>query len=75
MTEKEAIKLVSTNFDQILGLKQLGQEEKTSAGKKYAGDFVVWDGNPLRGEGSVVVSFQDDGKIGDCWPDVQGAAL
>ncbi|WQF90026.1 Putative metal-dependent hydrolase, composite domain superfamily [Colletotrichum destructivum] len=75
LTENQAIKLVSTNFDRILGLKQSGPEGKTSVGKKYAGDFVVWDGNPLRGEGSVVVSFQDDGKIGDCWPDVQGAAL
>ncbi|KAJ0161710.1 hypothetical protein CTA2_5709 [Colletotrichum tanaceti] len=72
LTEKEAIKLVSTNFDQILGLRR---EENPPVREKYAGDFVVWDGNPLRGEGSVVVSFQDDRKIGDCWPDFQGAVL
>ncbi|GKT46210.1 uncharacterized protein ColSpa_06391 [Colletotrichum spaethianum] len=75
LTEKEAIKLVSTNFEQILGLERSTQETNASAIKKYAGDFVVWDGNPLRGEGSVVLSVQDDGKIGDCWPDVEGAVL
>ena len=30
---------------------------------------------PLRGEGSVVASFQDDGKIADCWPDTIDAIL
>ncbi|OHW90077.1 carbohydrate esterase family 9 protein [Colletotrichum incanum] len=75
LTEKDAIKLVSTNFDAILGLERSSHEAKASVVSKYSGDFVVWDGNPLRGEGSVILSVQDDGKIGDCWPDVEGAVL
>ncbi|KAF9872160.1 hypothetical protein CkaCkLH20_10497 [Colletotrichum karsti] len=73
LSEKEAIKLVSTNFDKILGFDL---EDKGGVKENiYGGDFVVWEGNPLRGEGSVVVSVQDDGKIGDCWPDHEGAVL
>ncbi|KAE8140535.1 hypothetical protein BDV38DRAFT_290241 [Aspergillus pseudotamarii] len=41
----------------------------------YTGDFVVWEGDPLRGEGSVVVSVQDGGEIADCWPDTSNAIL
>ncbi|KAI8201208.1 hypothetical protein K4K53_007253 [Colletotrichum sp. SAR 10_77] len=74
LSEKEATKLVSTNFNKILGLEGY-REEDSPAGNKYSGDFVVWEGNPLRGEGSVVLSVQDDGKIGDCWPDYEGAVL
>ncbi|KAJ5010812.1 hypothetical protein K4K57_006651 [Colletotrichum sp. SAR 10_99] len=74
LSEKEAIKLVSTNFNNILGLEGY-REEDSPAGNKYSGDFVVWEGNPLRGEGSVVLSVQDDGKIGDCWPDYEDAVL
>ncbi|KAI8252654.1 hypothetical protein K4K58_007742 [Colletotrichum sp. SAR11_239] len=74
LSEKEAIKLVSTNFNKILGLEGY-REEDSPAGNKYSEDFVVWEGNPLRGEGSVVLSVQDDGKIGDCWPDYEGAVL
>ncbi|KAL2878408.1 hypothetical protein SGCOL_006382 [Colletotrichum sp. CLE4] len=79
LTDKEAIKLVSTNFDEILGLKSNFQASDKSgdtiAGNTSLGDFVVWDGNPLNGEGSVVLAVQSDGKIGDCWPDVEGAVL
>ncbi|OHF03931.1 amidohydrolase [Colletotrichum orchidophilum] len=79
LTEKEAIKLVSTNFDEILGLNSAtrvsGESGDVLAEKTYSGDFVVWDGNPLNGEGSVVLAVQSDGKIGDCWPDVEGAVL
>ncbi|KAK1843196.1 carbohydrate esterase family 9 protein [Colletotrichum chrysophilum] len=74
LSEKEAIKLVSTNFNKILGLEEYRKGD-SPAGNKYSGDFVVWEGNPLRGEGSVVLSVQDDGKIGDCWPDYEGAVL
>ncbi|KAH0438757.1 hypothetical protein CcaCcLH18_03189 [Colletotrichum camelliae] len=74
LSEKEAIKLVSTNFNKILGLEGYTTEESLVR-NKYSGDFVVWEGNPLRGEGSVVLSVQDDGKIGDCWPDYEGAVL
>ncbi|KAL0932710.1 carbohydrate esterase family 9 protein (amidohydrolase) [Colletotrichum truncatum] len=79
LSEKEAIKLVSTNFDKILGLANdkepgYGARERPIE-KNYTGDFVVWNGNPLRGEGSVVVTVQDDGKVGDCWPDHEGAIL
>ncbi|EQB50733.1 hypothetical protein CGLO_09796 [Colletotrichum gloeosporioides Cg-14] len=74
LSEKEAIKLVSTNFNKILGLKEFSKEGRPIE-TKFSGDFVIWEGNPLRGEGSVVLSVQDDGKIGDCWPDYEGAIL
>ncbi|TDZ29972.1 hypothetical protein C8035_v003550 [Colletotrichum spinosum] len=77
--EKDAIKLVSANFDEILRLKAHGEHatdiDEQQVRKRYEGDFVVWDGNPLKGEGSVVLTVQDDGKIGDCWPDFEGAVL
>jgi hypothetical protein len=41
----------------------------------YGGDFVIWTGNPLKGEGSVVVAVQDDGLVGDFWPDSEGSVL
>ncbi|KXH68906.1 amidohydrolase [Colletotrichum salicis] len=79
LTDKEAIKLVSSNFDEILGLNSNLQVSDKSgdaiAENAFLGDFVVWDGNPLKGEGSVVLAVQSDGKIGDCWPDVEGAVL
>ncbi|KAL4778303.1 hypothetical protein BJX76DRAFT_362867 [Aspergillus varians] len=68
LTDKEAIALVSSNIERILGL-QAGNENGGSEAKSYKGDFVVWEGNPLRGEGSVVASVQGDGLIVDCWPD------
>ncbi|KAJ3948759.1 hypothetical protein N0V92_013015 [Colletotrichum tropicale] len=74
LSEKKAIKLVSTNFKKILGLREF-PKERYPVETKFSGDFVVWEGNPLRGEGSVVLSVQDDGKIGDCWPDYAGAVL
>lgn len=70
LTEQQAIALVSTNIDLILN----SQSEKTDAGA-LVGDFVVWEGNPLRGEGSVVASFQGDGKVSDCWPDIIDIAV
>jgi imidazolonepropionase-like amidohydrolase len=53
---------VSSNLESILGLQRVGSEGKR-------GDFVVWEGNPLRGEGSVVASVSDRGVVVDCWPD------
>ncbi|KAK4497874.1 hypothetical protein PRZ48_010529 [Zasmidium cellare] len=63
--DTEAIALVSTNIEEILRLKS--HERKTSS--QAAGDFVVWEGDPLRGEGSVVLSVYDYGSVGACWPD------
>jgi hypothetical protein len=65
---------VSTNIEKILGLKKEDKDGQ-SLGQIYDRDFVVWSGNPLKGEGSVVVAVQDDGKVGDCWPDSEGAVL
>lgn len=31
-------------------------------------DFVICEGNPLKGEGSVVVSVERDGVVGTVWP-------
>ncbi|KAL2853616.1 hypothetical protein BJX68DRAFT_274777 [Aspergillus pseudodeflectus] len=61
LDEEEAIALVSSNLESILGLQRVGSEGKRGA-------FVVWEGNPLRGEGSVVASVSDRGVV-DCWPD------
>ncbi|KAB8227596.1 uncharacterized protein BDW43DRAFT_242444 [Aspergillus alliaceus] len=74
LNDKEAISLVSTNIETILGTRS---KETRPGGNvpAYAGDFVVWEGDPLRGEGSVVVSVQSDGKIADCWPDTRDAVL
>lgn len=63
LSEREEIKLVSGNFERILGLKQGGRE------------FVLWEGSPGRGEGSVVITVGEDGSVRDCLPDVEGAVL
>ncbi|KAI5361892.1 putative metal-dependent hydrolase, composite domain superfamily [Septoria linicola] len=60
LSEREAVGLMAGNVEKILGLKK---------GKEEVGDFVVWEGNPLKGEGSVVLSVESDGTIGTCWPD------
>ncbi|KAH7035108.1 amidohydrolase [Microdochium trichocladiopsis] len=75
LSDDEAIRLVSTNFDEILGLPKQSADGEIHGGGKNKGDFVVWEGDPLRGEGSVVLTVQDDGRIGDCWPDYEGAVL
>ncbi|KAL4758892.1 uncharacterized protein BDW70DRAFT_169809 [Aspergillus foveolatus] len=59
LSDKESIKLVSTNIDTIFGADEKGD-----------GDFVLWEGNPLRGEGAVVVSIRGDGEVSDCWPEI-----
>ncbi|KAI3007394.1 hypothetical protein CBS147346_3203 [Aspergillus niger] len=64
LSDKEALALVSSNIEQILGLNSA-----VNASQAYAGDFVLWDGNPLRGEGSVVVAVREGGGVLDCWPD------
>ncbi|KAH7126027.1 hypothetical protein EDB81DRAFT_860673 [Dactylonectria macrodidyma] len=71
LSDKQAVALVSTNIETILGI--FSDREKGRGG--YHGDFVVWEGDPLRGEGSVVVTVQSDGKISDCWPDTENAVL
>jgi hypothetical protein len=53
---------VSSNLERILGVQHVG-------GESNRGGFVVWEGNPLRGEGSVVASVSDGGVVVDCWPD------
>lgn len=72
LTDKQAIALVSTNLEDILGTRS---NEEGHYELPYTGDFVVWDGNPLRGEGSVVVAVQEGGKISDCWPDTTDVVL
>ncbi|OJJ07672.1 hypothetical protein ASPVEDRAFT_142292 [Aspergillus versicolor CBS 583.65] len=62
LEDKEAIALVSTNIEKILGLHSESQIRDS--------EFVVWEGDPLRGEGSVVAAVQD-GLVADCWPDVE----
>ena len=66
---KEAIKLVSTNLEEILLLRGKSLDLDSLPTGQYVGDIVIWEGNPLRGEGTPVLTVQDDGHIGDCWPD------
>jgi imidazolonepropionase-like amidohydrolase len=75
LTDQQAISLVSTNIEIILGIWPKAKVANSAKGQVYSGDFVIWEGDPLRGEGSVVVSVQDDGKIADCWPDTAHAVL
>ncbi|KAF7556433.1 hypothetical protein G7Z17_g1401 [Cylindrodendrum hubeiense] len=75
LSDKQAIALVSTNIDAILGTSTTLDAHQGVSGQHYKGDFVVWEGDPLRGEGSVVLAIQDDGKIADCWPDTEDAVL
>ncbi|PLB50380.1 hypothetical protein P170DRAFT_454922 [Aspergillus steynii IBT 23096] len=70
LSDEEAIALVSTNIEDILGVR-----ERNTGGSQAYGDLVVWEGDPLRGEGSVVLSIQEDGRIADCWPDTVDAIL
>jgi hypothetical protein len=60
LSEHEAVRLVSKNVEDILGLKP-------------SKDIVLWENNPLQWGGSVVLSFEEteDGKleVGTCWPD------
>jgi hypothetical protein len=35
----------------------------------------MWDGNLLRSEGSVIAAFQEDKKVGYCWPYIEDAVL
>ncbi|KNG89129.1 hypothetical protein ANOM_002995 [Aspergillus nomiae NRRL 13137] len=72
LSDKEAIALVSTNIEAILGT---GSGRTAENSQRYTGDFVVWEGDPLRGEGSVVVSIQDGESVVDCWPDTSNAVL
>jgi hypothetical protein len=56
----EAIGLVSTKIDEILGL---------SGGSKNQ-DIVIYEGNPLEYGANVVLSIDgDDGQVMSCWPD------
>jgi hypothetical protein len=74
LSDKQAVALVSTNIERILGAGPQGQGPETSR-QAYTGGFVVWEGNPLRGEAPVVVSVHDDGRIADCWPDTTNSVL
>ncbi|KAE8323836.1 hypothetical protein BDV39DRAFT_208502 [Aspergillus sergii] len=75
LSDKEAIALVSTNIETILGTGSKGTANSGEDSPRYTGDFVVWEGDPLRGEGSVVVSVQDGEKIVECWPDTSNLIL
>lgn len=58
LSDREALRLVSRNVEEILGLEG-------------SGDVVVWEGNPLQ-FGTPVVAFQarrSQGlELGSCWP-------
>jgi imidazolonepropionase-like amidohydrolase len=61
LSELEAIRLVSSNVEEILGL------EKSK-------DMVIWEGNPLQHGASVALAFHSDPKTGKlelatCWPE------
>jgi hypothetical protein len=53
---KESLRLVSGAVEEILGLEK-------------GRGFVVWEGNPLEFGASVVISVEEDGMVGTCWPE------
>lgn len=75
LSDREAIALVSTNIEAILGIGSKRTANGGEDSQRYRGDFVVWEGDPLRGEGSIVVSVQDGEEIADCWPDTSNVIL
>ncbi|ORY70057.1 uncharacterized protein BCR38DRAFT_481208 [Pseudomassariella vexata] len=60
LSEHEAVRLVSRNVENILGLER-------------SKDIVVWENNPLQHGASVVLSLEtnEDGdfEVATCWPD------
>jgi hypothetical protein len=59
LSSKEAVALVSTNIEKILGLDL-----------KEKRDFVIYEGNPLEFGASVVLAFDtEDGLVSMCWPE------
>ncbi|KAI1326030.1 hypothetical protein F5Y16DRAFT_376142 [Xylariaceae sp. FL0255] len=60
LSEHEAVRLVSTNVEDILGLRP-------------SKDIVVWENSPLQVGGTVILSLEENanGKlfVGTCWPD------
>jgi hypothetical protein len=59
LSSKEAVDLVSTNIEKILGLDVKGKR-----------DFVIYEGNPLEFGASVVLAFDgEDGLVSTCWPE------
>lgn len=61
LSEKETVRLVTSNVESILGLK------------KKSRDLVVFEGSPLQYGASVVLSFHADHQtrqleVGTCFP-------
>ncbi|KAH7066491.1 hypothetical protein FB567DRAFT_542242 [Paraphoma chrysanthemicola] len=71
LSDRQAIGLVSWNFDSILRLSA----SDVAVEGYFRHDWVLWEGNPVKGEGSVVLSVDSDRIVGDCLPNVEGAVL
>ena len=56
LSEKQAVKLVSKNVEDILGIER-------------AKDIVIYEGNPLEFGASVVLALDGEGNVDECWPD------
>ena len=63
LSDQEAVRLVSRNVEEILGLGP-------------SRDIVIWEGNPLH-FGRPVLAFQsvdnDTLELATCWPDEAGS--
>lgn len=58
LSEHDAVNLVSTNIEKILGLN-----------KEKKGDIVIWEGNPLQYGASVAITIDGhSGAVVNCWP-------
>lgn len=56
LSDDQAVSLVSSNLEEILGLKR-------------STDMVVYEGNPLQYGASVVLGVDGDGRgVVQCWP-------
>ncbi|KAF1988789.1 hypothetical protein K402DRAFT_373086 [Aulographum hederae CBS 113979] len=74
LDDRAAVKLVSSNINEILGLdspKKTENENEEGKGE-WNRDFAIWEGNPLQFGASVVLAFDGDGDgnggLLSCWP-------
>lgn len=75
LSDKQAFAIVSRNIDTIVGTITTQEENQGASSRNYQRDFLVWEGNPLKGEGTVVLVIKNDGKISNCWPGTEGTVL
>lgn len=65
LTEMEAVSLVTTNVESILGLQDV------MTAKRQRNNFVIFEGSPMEFGSAVAVIVEETGAgrgVTDCWP-------